>query len=148
MSCATRILLVDDDVDFVDAVSLTLLAAGYEVLTAHTASEGLRLVREQPVDIAIIDMMMEEPDAGAMLAEGLHRRPELQDIPIILVTSVTKETGYRVPMETAQERRWLGVEVWLDKPIEPSVLLKKIEEVTARPDSTRLPALEQERSHE
>ena len=87
-------------------------------------------MRERPVDVAILDMMMEEPDAGAMVALGLRRRPEMEKIPVILVTSVTEKTGYRVETDTRQGRKWLGIDVWMDKPVDPRELLRTIERLT------------------
>jgi CheY-like chemotaxis protein len=122
--------MVDDDVDFIDAVRLTLEASGYEVLTANSGEQALALLRDRAVDVAILDMMMEEPDAGAMVAHNLRRRPELAEIPVILVTSVTEKTGYRLPTDAADGREWLGVDVWLDKPVSPEELLRTIERLT------------------
>ena len=125
-----RVLMVDDDVDFSDAVKLTLEAAGYEVLTANSATQAMAALGEQTVDVAILDMMMEEPDAGARVAHQLRRRPELAQVPVILVTSVTEKTGFRVEMQRPEEREWLGVDVWLDKPVDPAELLEEIESLT------------------
>ena len=130
MNPVKRVLMVDDDVDFSDAVRLVLEAAGYEVLAAHTAGEALELLRGQRIDAAILDMMMEEADSGAMVAHSLRRQPELKEIPVILVTSVTEKTGYRVGTDTAEGREWLGVDAWLDKPVDPQELLRKIEALT------------------
>ncbi len=125
-----RVLLVDDDIDFSDAVKLTLEAAGYEVIAAHSATEALSALGQQSVVAAILDMMMEEPDAGARVAHQLRRRPELAKVPVILVTSVTEKTGFRIEQEQPEELEWLGVDVWLDKPVDPNELLHKLEEVT------------------
>ena len=122
--------MLDDDVDFSDAVKLTLEAAGYEVVTANSATQAMAALGQQTVDVAILDMMMEEPDAGARVAHQLRRRPELAQVPVILVTSVTEKTGFRVEMERPEEREWLGVDVWLDKPVDPAELLEEIESLT------------------
>jgi CheY-like chemotaxis protein len=122
--------MVDDDVDFSDAVRMTLEGAGYEVLAAHSAGEAMKLLRGQRIDVAILDMMMEEPDAGAMVAHRLRKQPELREIPVILVTSVTERTGYRVGMDSPEGREWLGVDAWMDKPVDPAELLRTIEALT------------------
>ncbi|MFB3880597.1 MAG: PleD family two-component system response regulator [Armatimonadota bacterium] len=131
MSGGKRVLVVDDDVDFVDAIRLTLEAAGYEVAAVNTAEAAIEAVREKPVQVAVLDMMMEEPDSGAMVAHALRRRPEMKDIPVILVTGVAEQTGYRVAPESPEGRALLGVDIWLDKPVEPQELLKKIEGLTS-----------------
>jgi CheY-like chemotaxis protein len=128
------VLLVDDDVDFNEAVKLTLEAAGHEVVTAHSAAQAMAALEGRRIDIAILDMMMEEPDAGARVAHQLRRRPELAGVPVILVTSVTEKTGFRVEMDQAEARKWLGVDLWLDKPVDPQLLLEKIEALTGAAD--------------
>jgi CheY-like chemotaxis protein len=130
VSSGKRVLVVDDDVDFIDAIRLTLEAAGYEVAAVNTAEAALRVVRERTVNVAILDMMMEEPDSGAMVAHALRRRPEMKDIPVILVTGVTEQTGYRVVTDSPEGRALLGVDAWLDKPVDPQELLRKIEALT------------------
>ncbi len=122
-----RILIVDDDVDFSAAVSLSLEAAGYEVVSAHSAAEAKELLPGRRFDVAILDMMMEEPDAGAIVANSLRKQPELRDTPVILITSVTEKTGYRMNEHT---RERLGVDEWMDKPVDPVELLHKIEALT------------------
>ncbi len=127
MTRERRVLLVDDDADFTDAVRLTLEAHGCRVFVAHTREEALQTLRQERVDVAVLDMMMDEPDAGAMLAHSLRRQPELKDIPVVLVTSVREKTGYGPAPGAPEPREWLGVDAWLDKPVSPQALLDTIE---------------------
>jgi len=121
-----RVLLVDDDVDFLNAVRLTLEAAGYEVVSAHTGEDAIKLLRGARVDVAILDLMMEEPDAGIAVAHFLRRQPEMRGIPVILATAVTEKTGFRVSMDDPDDRDWLQVDAWVDKPVDPQVLLQEV----------------------
>jgi len=120
------ILLADDDVDFAEALRLALETAGYRVITAHTAQQATALLQEQRVDLAVLDMMMEETDAGIILAHHLRRQPETATIPIILLTAVTEATGFRVSLDNPDDRSWLKVDAWADKPVDTTRLLQEI----------------------
>jgi CheY-like chemotaxis protein len=128
---STRVLLVDDDVDFLNAVRLMLEAAGYDVVSAHTGGEAVKLLRETRVDVAILDLMMEEPDAGIAVAHFLRRQPEMRGIPVILATAVTEKTGFRVSLDDPDDRDWLQVDAWVDKPVDPQVLLAEVRRLSS-----------------
>jgi CheY-like chemotaxis protein len=130
MTRRKRVLIVDDDADFAEALRLGLEAAGYQALVAHTAAEAISIVRDTCVDVAVVDLMMEEMDSGVAVAYRLRRQPEMAHIPVILVTGVAKETGFRVPLETAEEREWLKVDAWLDKPVEVGRLIEEVERLS------------------
>jgi len=121
-----RVLLVDDDVDFLNAVRLTLEAAGYDVISAHTGEDAIGLLRDASVDVAILDLMMEEPDSGIAVAHFLRRQPEMRGIPVILATAVTEKTGFRVSLDDPDDRDWLQVDAWVDKPVDPQTLLREV----------------------
>ncbi|MGD0110710.1 MAG: response regulator [Armatimonadota bacterium] len=125
-----RVLLVDDDVDFLNAVRLTLEAAGYDVVSAHTGEHAIKLLREAPVEVAILDLMMEEPDSGIAVAHFLRRQPEMRGIPVILATAVTEKTGFRVSLDDPDDRDWLQVDAWVDKPVDPQTLLQEVGRLT------------------
>jgi CheY-like chemotaxis protein len=130
MTQKRRVLLVDDDADFVDAVRLTLEARGYQVLAAHGAQEALAVLRGGPVDVALLDLMMEEPDSGVLVAHHLRRQPEMKGVPVILVTAAAEKTGFRVELDTPEAREWLQADTWIDKPVNPAVLVREIERLT------------------
>ncbi len=121
-----RVLLVDDDIDMLIAVKAMLEAAGYAVTAAQGAEEAFALLPDLCVDLAILDLMMEENDSGVQVAQQLRLRPETREIPILLLTSVAEKTGFRVPLQTREEREWLQVDAWLDKPVTPERLLAEM----------------------
>jgi CheY-like chemotaxis protein len=128
MQQTKRALVVDDDLDVVVAVTAVLEAAGYAVLSASSAREAIALLPSLgPVDLAVLDLMMEESDSGVQVAQALRRRPETAQLPIVLLTAVAEKTGFRVAVETGEEREWLGVDAWLDKPVSPERLLQVVE---------------------
>ena len=110
-----RILVVDDDPDFVLQMRLPLERAGYQVFTAGGQQEAEKALGENWPDLAIVDMMMEQPDAGLALIQHIRqRRPQT---PVIMVTGVPVET--RAQLERATPELWASVkpDVWLEKPV-------------------------------
>lgn len=110
-----RILYVEDDPDYREAVRAILDAAGYEVIEAVSAEEGLAAFRASVPDAALVDLMMEEVDAGMTLTKEL--RAAGASIPVFLLSSV----GDALSLERATEE--LGVVAILQKPIRAETLV-------------------------
>ena len=110
-----RILYVEDDPDYREAVRAILEAAGYEVVEAVSAEEGLAAFNESAPDAALVDLMMEEVDAGMTLTKEL--RAAGASIPVFLLSSV----GDALSLERATEE--LGVAAILQKPIRAETLV-------------------------
>mgnify|MGYP001127160991 CR=1 FL=1 len=110
-----RILYVEDDPDYREAVRAILEAAGYEVIEAVSAEDGLAAFRNSTPDAALVDLMMEEVDAGMTLTKEL--RAAGASIPIFLLSSV----GDALSLERATEE--LGVAAILQKPIRAETLV-------------------------
>jgi two-component system, OmpR family, response regulator len=121
----TRILLVDDDEDFLFLHRIQLENAGFEVRTATTRSEAEGLAGEFAPNLAIIDLMMEQHDDGFVLAHHLKRA--IPGLPVILVTAVTAETGMSFKASSPSERTWVGVDAMLAKPIRFEQLKREID---------------------
>ena len=120
------ILLVDDDVDFLEQTALRLRADGFDVLTAEGQARGEEAVSSgTPFDLAVLDLMMEHPDSGFVLGHRVRRaRP---GTPVLLVTGVTGETGLEFDAATAEERRWVPADAVLPKPIRYEQLRAEID---------------------
>jgi len=112
---AVKVLLVDDDIDFLDLMKLQLERAGMEVETCESEAQAReRLDRGLP-DLAVLDLMMERQDAGFALAHRI--KSEKADLPVILVTGVTAETGLLFGKQEEGERSWIKADVILAKPL-------------------------------
>jgi CheY-like chemotaxis protein len=129
-----KILVIEDDADMVTAIRMPLQANGYEVFAAATGSEGLRKVREVNPDLIILDVMMETTTAGFQVSLEL-RSPapdseyaEYRDIPILMLTAIHTTTSLRFGPDEA----YLPVDDFVDKPIDPDVLLEKVATLTGR----------------
>jgi DNA-binding response OmpR family regulator len=122
---AKKILLVDDDVDFLEANRVALEAAGFEVLTATDSRKGVDLAVSEHPSLVVMDLMIEQLYAGFSAVESLHAHEETANIPIIMVSGVTTETGFRID-QGGSKPEWLKVVDYVNKPVDPVVLAKKI----------------------
>jgi CheY-like chemotaxis protein len=119
-----KILLVDDDVDFVESTKIVLESKSYEVIVAVNGDEGLRKAREEKPDLILLDIIMPVED-GFTAAEQLKKDPKLGGIPVLMLTSFsTKGTETSIPRSRGYE---LEAEDYLDKPISPKDLLATVE---------------------
>jgi DNA-binding response OmpR family regulator len=120
-----KVLLVDDDEDFLFQHRIQLEAAGFEVATAGTRAEAEEKATTFTPDLAILDLMMEHHDDGFVLSHHLKRR--FPGLPVILVTAVTSETGLSFDPSSPEERAWIGADALLAKPIRFEQLRREID---------------------
>lgn len=124
MEKKAKILLVDDDVDFVEATKTILESKPYEVVIAYEGEEGLRKARKEKPDLILLDIIMPVKD-GFTAAEQLKRDPELRKIPVIMLTSFsTKGAGTGIPRSRGAT---LEAEDYIEKPVTPEELLRRVE---------------------
>lgn len=114
-----RILIVDDDPQFVESTRRLLEANGYRVLSAGSEAEGFEVAKREKPDLVIIDIMMETWSAVLDLLERLKGDPDTKDIPRILLSAV----GIQSPLEPMSSPEALGVRSILQKPVKPDELL-------------------------
>lgn len=121
---AKKILIVDDDVDFIQANKVALESMGFEVITATDSRQGVELAEQEKPDLITLDLMMEQMYSGFSVVEALNAHEETAGIPIIMISAVTTETGFRVDTG-GQKPAWLDVVEFVHKPIDPVDLAKK-----------------------
>jgi len=109
------IMVVDDDVDFLTQMTLQLEASGYRVVAVDTAKAARELLEKQRPDLLLVDLMLEEPDAGFSLCYHVKRTDPA--IPVIMVTAVSSATGISFEAETDEERAWIKADSLLAKPV-------------------------------
>jgi len=115
-----KILLVDDDADFVESTKVVLESKPYEVIVAVNGVEGLRKAREDKPDLILLDIIMPVED-GFTAAEQLKKDPALAKIPVLMLTSYsTKGAETAIPRSRGYE---LEADDYIDKPVSPQDLL-------------------------
>jgi CheY-like chemotaxis protein len=120
-----KILIIDDDPDITEAMSVVLQNRGYEVRSAQDSSEGMEKLKEAKPDLIILDVMMRTSQEGFELSRALKSNKKYKDIPILMLTGVKEKTGLDFKTAAGDEA-WLPVEEFLDKPVKPNVLLEKV----------------------
>jgi len=128
MGSQARILLVDDDPDFVEATKAILETKPFEVIVAYDGKEGLEKARRENPDVIILDVMMPPPDGYAVCSE-LKRDPRYKKIPILLLTAVMQalpHTLYTIEMGLRTE-----ADDYIDKPVDPAELVRRVETLIA-----------------
>lgn len=124
---AQKILLVDDDKDFIEINKTILEASGYIIGTAHSTSEALEKLRDGEYDVAIIDLIMEELDSGFTLVYAIRDNEKLKDMPILMLTSAQEKTGFT--FELTQDQKWMKVDDLAAKPLKPAELVERIQKL-------------------
>ena len=122
MSAAGKILVVDDDPDFVEYTRIVLESQGYEVQTAATSDVALQMMREDRPDVALLDVMMSYVLDGLNLTRQMRDDPELKDVPIVMISAiVSREEAGVFPTD-----EYLSVDAFLTKPVDPAVWLDQV----------------------
>ncbi|MCX7703317.1 MAG: response regulator [Planctomycetota bacterium] len=117
-----KVLIVDDDADFVEMNKIVLEKAGYEVIAAYSGKEGLEKAHSEKPNIIILDVMMETGSVGFDVCRKLRNSEQTKNIPQIMVTSVNET----VPYKFSPDETWLPTDCFLEKPVAPDRLLEEV----------------------
>jgi len=117
-----KILVVDDDPDFVLILTKILEENAYDVVTAANGAQALAAMRRAKPDLVLLDIMMSTVLDGLSVSEEMQEDPELKDIPIIMISSIT-DTQHAAVFPTDG---YVHMDAWITKPIQPEDLLKKV----------------------
>ena len=125
MEKRAKILLVDDDTDFVEATKTVLESGPYEVIVAYEGEEGLQKAKDENPDLILLDIIMPVKD-GFTAAEQLKKDPQLSKIPVIMLTSFSSRgQGTSIPRGRGFS---LEAEDYIEKPVTPEELLSKLKQ--------------------
>ena len=130
MATKGKILIVDDDPDFVKTTKMILLADGYQVIVANDSKQGLESIKEGRPDLILLDVMMESIFEGFSLMGTLRTSPEYEafrGIPVLMVSSVRADTGSRFSFNDEEDMGDIPQpDDYMDKPLKPKDLLEKV----------------------
>jgi CheY-like chemotaxis protein len=121
-----KILIVDDDRDVYESMKIVLEAEGYAVDWATNGTEAIEKAKAGKPDLMILDVMMNTDDEGFQVSYRMRQDPELLHVPIVMVTSVGTKTGFSFDRNRDQD--FLPVNEFLEKPVDPKVLIDKVRE--------------------
>ena len=123
---AKKVLIIDDDVEYVDAMTNLLDARGYTVVSAHNGKDGVAAAKANKPNLIILDVMMTTQSEGFDVARELQADEDTKGTPVVMITGVRKEMN--LPFAFEPDSDWLPVKAVLEKPVKPEVLLKTLEE--------------------
>jgi len=121
-----NILIVDDDRDVFESMKIVLEAEGYGVDWATNGAEALTKARAAKPDLMILDVMMNSDDEGFQVTYKMKQDSQLSCIPIVMVASVGARTGFS--FDRKRDEDFLPVNEFLEKPVDPRVLVDKVRE--------------------
>jgi DNA-binding response OmpR family regulator len=126
-----KILLIDDDPDFRNAVTPILERALYDVATASNPEEGKKKIFSEKPDLILLDIMMDSLFDGFSLCHAIKTSKEYKEFketPIIFISAVKERTGSRFQFK-GDEEGMAGPDDYIDKPVKPDDLIARIEKL-------------------
>jgi two-component system alkaline phosphatase synthesis response regulator PhoP len=124
MSEKKKILIIDDDKDYGEALRIVLESNGYTVHHVLNIDDGRKTVEKNRPDLIILDVMMDKHTDGFEFCYNLKHDEQCSTIPILMVTAVTEKTGFKFSPETDGE--YLQADDYVAKPIPVAELLSRV----------------------
>ena len=117
-----KILVVDDDPDFVNAAKIILESNHHDVIAAANGDAGYQRARDDRPDLVIVDVIMDTILDGLSVSRRMHDDADLVDIPVIMVTSIAN-SDYAELFPTDE---YIHINAFLSKPISPDELIRQV----------------------
>ncbi len=127
MNNKAKILIVDDDVNYVKSIRTILESRGYEVDAAHDRKSAMEKIKKIKPDLILLDIMMDRLDDGFTLCYRLKHDSELKKIPVLTISAIAEKTGFKFSPTTDGE--YFEADDYIEKPVKPSDLLERIEKL-------------------
>lgn len=118
---AKTILVIDDDIDLVEIIRVTLEREGFDVIDAQSGERGLAVALEKRPDLILLDVMMSQVDEGFQTAYALRQDERTGETPILMLTAVTDRTGF--DFDPSRDKDFLPVDEFVEKPVSPRQLV-------------------------
>ncbi|OGN72955.1 MAG: hypothetical protein A2X25_10380 [Chloroflexi bacterium GWB2_49_20] len=125
MTNQKKLIIIDDDPDYVAGIKSILERADYSVQVAHNPKEGFQLLQSQPFDLLLLDIMMGRGAEGVAVARKIRKDPNLRNIPILIITGIREQIAFLFPGQPVHPH-FVELDELVEKPIEPKLLLEKV----------------------
>jgi CheY-like chemotaxis protein len=120
-----RVLIIDDDMDFIEAQKAVLEKGGYAVTYALNGEDGIKKAFDGKPNLIVLDVMMTTIDEGFDVARKLRSNPATKNVPLIMLTAINMKSG--LPWKYDKDETWLPVDIFLEKPLKPQDLLENVQ---------------------
>lgn len=126
-----KILVVDDDIDYVESTAAILEANGYDVVVAYDGKEGFDKAKSELPQVILVDLMMNTINEGYDLVRNIRSDKRFEEVPLIMISSAHQVEAFKnanfVPDEV-----WFPIDMFLDKPIDKETLLKHVSKMLSK----------------
>jgi CheY-like chemotaxis protein len=113
MDSRQKILIIDDDPDYVDGI------------TSILNKDGIEALKTLKYDLLLLDIMMGRGAEGVMVARKISKDPVLREIPVLIITGIREQIAFLFPGQPVHPR-FLPVDELIEKPVDPDLLLEKV----------------------
>jgi two-component system alkaline phosphatase synthesis response regulator PhoP len=120
-----KLLMIDDDPDFVAGIKAILDNAGFDVEVAYNPKDGLQALQTKKYDLLLLDIMMGRGAEGIMIARKLRKDTKLREMPVLIITGMREQIAFLFPGEPIHPR-FVEIDELVEKPVEPKMLLEKV----------------------
>jgi CheY-like chemotaxis protein len=125
MGTGKKLLMIDDDPDFVEVVGKILVDAGYEVDAKYNPDEGFNALKTGNYDLLLLDVLMGRGAEGIMIARKIGDDPVLRETPILIITGMREQIAFLFPGQPVHPS-FVPNDELIEKPVEPDLLLEKV----------------------
>jgi CheY-like chemotaxis protein len=122
---AKKLLMIDDDPDFVAGIKSILDGAGFEVDVCYNPKDGLQALQTKKYDLLLLDIMMGRGAEGIMIARKLRKDEKLREMPVLIITGMREQIAFLFPGEPIHPR-FVEIDELVEKPVEPKLLIEKV----------------------
>jgi CheY-like chemotaxis protein len=136
MSERKKVLIVDDDPDFVEAIKAILDGGGYETQVAYNPKDGWDALKKGGFDLLCLDIMMGRGAEGVMMARKIRKDSVLREMAVLIITSLREQIAFLFPGQ-AVHPGFVPVDELVEKPVEPEMLLSKAAAMIAAAEARR-----------
>ena len=120
-----KLLIVDDDPDFVAGIKAILDAAEYETDVAYNPKDGFAALKARRYDLLLLDIMMGRGAEGIALARKIRKDPKLKEMPVLIITGLREQIAFLFPGQSVHPH-FVETDELVEKPVEPKLLLEKV----------------------
>ncbi len=125
MNAQKKLIIIDDDPDYVAGIKSVLETANYSVDVAYNPKDGFKALQTNRYDLLLLDIMMGRGAEGVALARKIRKDPKLRELPVLIITGLREQIAFLFPGQPVHPH-FVETDELLEKPVEPKLLLEKV----------------------
>jgi DNA-binding response OmpR family regulator len=125
MNAQKKLIIIDDDPNYVAGIKSVLETAEYNVDVAYNPKDGFKALQTKRYDLLLLDIMMGRGAEGVALARKIRKDPVLRELPVLIITGLREQIAFLFPGQPVHPH-FVETDELLEKPVEPKLLLEKV----------------------